>query len=193
MLEKLEQYALEHNVPIMQKEGIEWFKQFIKSHQITSVIEIGSAIGYSTLSLKSIHDDLIIDTIERDDTMYMQAKENLKGQVGICLHHDDALMMDLTKLQLTTYDLLFIDGAKGQYQRFFERFEPLIKVNGWIVVDNIDFHGMTLNPDRIKNRNTRQLVRKINNFRQWLENHEHYTVHYYPIGDGLLVARKETV
>lgn len=190
MLEQLEHYASLHDVPIMQKEGIEWFKTFIKEHNINSVIEIGTAIGYSAMQMKEANAKLYIDTIERDETMYAQASHNLKDLQDIQVHHSDALEFDLRLLQCRHYDLLFIDGAKSQYQRFLERYEHLIHVGGYIVVDNIDFHGMTQNPDQIKNRNTRQLVKKINRFKTWLEDNKHYDVHYLPLGDGILVAKK---
>ena len=88
-------------------------------------------------------------------------------------------------------DCLFIDAAKAQYQKFFEKYVSFVKKNGIIIVDNLDFHGMIFDIDHIKNRNTKQLVKKIKRFKDWIFNHNDYDVDYYPIGDGICVIRRK--
>ena len=72
-----------------------------------------------------------------------------------------ALEFDCNSLVLKKYDCLFIDAAKAQYQKFFEKYIGLIKEDGVCIVDNLDFHGMIFDIENIKNRNTKQLVKKI--------------------------------
>ncbi|MEG0452502.1 MAG: O-methyltransferase, partial [Coprobacillus sp.] len=68
----------------------------------------------------------------------------------------------------------------------------LVKENGMIIVDNLDFHGMIFDIDNIKNRNTKQLVKKIKRFKDWIFNHDEYNVEYYQIGDGIcIITRKD--
>ena len=49
MLEQIEQYAKQCNIPIMQKEGIDFLTSFIKKNNIKTILEIGTAIGYSEI------------------------------------------------------------------------------------------------------------------------------------------------
>ena len=84
----------------------------------------------------------------------------------------------------------FIDAAKAQYQKFFEKYIGLIKEDGVCIVDNLDFHGMIFDIENIKNRNTKQLVKKIKRFKDWIFNNDEYDVTYYHVGDGICVIRK---
>ena len=192
--DQIEQDALKRNIPIMQKEGILFLISQLYEIKATSCLEIGSAIGYSSMMMVTHVDDLKIDTIELNEERYQEAVHNihkyhLDSQISI--YHDDALTFDTTKLHYGPYDCLFIDAAKAQYQKFFEKYVSFVKKNGIIIVDNLDFHGMIFDIDHIKNRNTKQLVKKIKRFKDWIFNHNDYDVDYYPIGDGICVIRRK--
>ena len=60
-----------------------------------------------------------------------------------------------------------------------------------IIVDNLDFHGMIFDIDHIKNRNTKQLVKKIKRFKDWIFHHEDYDVNYYQVGDGICIIKRK--
>ncbi len=139
-------------------------------------------------------DGLKVDTIELNNERYQEAVMNIKErhlENDISIYHDDALIFDPQYLQYQPYDCLFIDAAKAQYQKFFEKYVPFVKDNGIIIVDNLDFHGMIFDIDHIKNRNTKQLVKKIKRFKDWIFNHNDYQVHYYAIGDGICVIKRK--
>ena len=114
---------------------------------------------------------------------------NLNNQ--ITLHLADALEFDESLLKHAPYDLLFIDAAKAQYQKFFEKYVGYVKEDGIILVDNLDFHGMIFDIEHINNRNTKQLVKKIKRFKEWILNNENYESEYYPVGDGIVLIRKK--
>jgi len=97
----------------------------------------------------------------------------------VIIHLADALEFQPTK----HYDLLFIDGAKAQYQKFYDRYKSFVDI---VIVDNLDFHGMVDHVEDIKNRNTRNLVKKIILFRSTLEADPTITINYYQRGDGIL-------
>lgn len=191
---ELEKEALKNNIPIMQKEGLAFMiEQLISSHA-SSLLEIGSAVGYSSLMLAKNVEGLNIETIELDDVRFKQAKENVTFyhmNSQITLYHDDALTFDVSCLKNAPYDCLFIDAAKAQYQKFFEKYITFLKDDGFVIVDNLDFHGMVFDIEHIKNRNTRQLCRKIKRFKEWMLNNEDYISTYYPIGDGIVLIRKK--
>lgn len=192
--DEIEKHALERNIPVMQKEGILFLIEKLKEKKAKSCLEIGSAIGYSSLMMVSNVENLKIDTIELNEERYQEAVHNIYQyhyENDIEIYLDDALTFDCQKLKYQKYDCLFIDAAKAQYQKFFEKYVPYVKDDGMIIVDNLDFHGMIFDIDHIKNRNTKQLVKKIKRFKDWIFNHEDYDVHYYAIGDGICVIKRK--
>ena len=194
VLEKLREKAIADNIPIMQTEGLTFMCDKLNECQASSVLEIGSAIGYSAIYMASHVEGLKIDTIERDEVRHLQAKQNVSDfnlNDRITLHFADALEFDESLLKHAPYDLLFIDAAKAQYQKFFEKYVGYVKDDGMILVDNLDFHGMIFDIERINNRNTKQLVKKIKRFKEWILNNENYESEYYPVGDGIVLIRKK--
>lgn len=192
--EEIEEDALKRNIPVMQKEGILFLISQLNEIHASSCLEIGTAIGYSSMMMVTHVENLKVDTIELNDDRYQEAVKNINMRNlndRIEVYHDDALTFDENQLKYAPYDCLFIDAAKAQYQKFFEKYVPLVKKNGIIIVDNLDFHGMIFDIDHIKNRNTKQLVKKIKRFKDWIFQHEDYDVDYYAVGDGVCVIRRK--
>ena len=187
-LEEMEKYAKEHSVPIMEKEGIEFLTKYIKDNNVKSILEIGAAIGYSAIKMASISDDIKVTTIERDSFRYNEAVKNieynnLNDRINIIL--GDALEEEIAG----SYDLIFIDAAKAQSIKFFEKYSPLLNDKGTIITDNINFHGLTFSDSPAPTRNLRQLTRKIKTYLEFLENNKEYDSKYINIGDGVIVSK----
>ena len=186
---EMEEYAREHNVPIMEKEGIAFLMKYIKQNDIKNVLEIGSAIGYSAILMASSSSEVKITTIERDETNYMECLKNVKkcgfeGKINVVFQ--DALEVNLT--EGTKYDLIFIDAAKGQYKRFFEKYQYFLAPNGAIVTDNLKFHGYVGKSAKIESKNLRQLVSKIEGYIEFLKTNEEFDTTFYDVGDGVSVS-----
>ena len=185
---EMEQYAAEYNVPIIEKESIAFIMKFIKSNNVKEILEIGSAIGYSSILMATVSDDIKITTIERDETRYMECLKNVKKcnmQDRINVVYQDALEVNLSGV---AYDLIFIDAAKGQYTKFFEKYKYFLKPGGVIISDNLKFHGHVGNRENIANRNLKQLVGKIENYIDFLKENEEFETKFYDVGDGLSVS-----
>ena len=75
---EMEEYAKINNIPIMQKDGIDFLTQYIKEHNIKSILEIGSAIGYSAIKMALVDSDITVTTVERDEIRYNEAIKNIK-------------------------------------------------------------------------------------------------------------------
>lgn len=184
----LEIYAKENNVPIIQKDGLNFLIEYIKQKNVKTILEIGTAIGYSSINMALVSDDIQITTIERNEKMYKQAIENIKDfnlENRINVIYGDALD---TVVQ-DKYDLIFIDAAKAQYIKFFEKYKQNLQMNGTIITDNLNFHGLALHPEEIHSKNLKALVRKINNYKDFLINNKKFNTTFYEIGDGIAVSK----
>ena len=189
-LEEIENYAHLNNIPIMEKEGIEFLTEYIKKNKVTKILEIGSAIGYSAIKMALVNKNIHITTVERDEERYEEAVKNIKK-----MHLEkqiDIRNMDAFDLYLfDKYDLIFIDAAKAQYIKFFEKFKKNLDRNGVIVTDNINFHGLVNATEEIKSRNVRALVRKINAYITFLKENEEFETTFYEIGDGVAISKRK--
>ena len=190
LFRSMREYAEENNVPIMTDEGMNYLLNFIIKNHVKRVLEIGTAIGYSAIMMCSVDPELTVTTIERDEKRYLDAIRNIKSarlEDRIQLIYQDALEVKLED----EFDLIFIDAAKAQNQNFFERFENNLSSRGAVITDNMSFHGMVeKNPEEIESRNVRQLVRKVNAYKEFLENHPRFHTEFYEIGDGLAVSER---
>ncbi len=184
----IENYAKENNIPIMQKDGIEFLTNYIKEHNVKEILEIGCAIGYSAIRMCLVRDDISVVTVERDESRYKEAIKNIKEfnlEKRINVIFDDAFNVDLSD----KFDLIFIDAAKSQYIKFFEKFKNNLLNNGVIVSDNLDFHGLVHKDlNQIESRNVRGIVRKLNNYIEFLNTNKEFKTDFYSIGDGIGIS-----
>lgn len=183
----IEEYAEKENVPIMKKDSIDYLLEFIRKNNIKDVLEIGSAIGYSALKISTTGAN--VTTIERDEERYKIAVENInksnyKNQINIIL--SDALDVNIPK----KYDLIFIDAAKGKNKEFIDKFKKNLKTNGFIIIDNMDFHGLVGKSSEIKKRRLRSLIRKIESFIEYMEDQTEFKVSKINVGDGLYLLER---
>lgn len=190
-IRRLEEYAKENNVPIMLKDGIEFLTNYIKENNVKRVLEIGSAIGYSAIRMALVDESIKVTTIERDTSRFNEAVKNIKefnleNQIEII--NADALEYTTDK----QFDLIFIDAAKAQYIKFFEKYKINLKQDGTIISDNLDFHGLVKNPELTSNRNTKQLVRKINTYIEFLKENKEFKTEFISLGDGIGISKRQS-
>lgn len=187
-ISRIKEYAKNENIPIMQDDGIEFLTKFIVKFKINTVLEIGTAIGYSAIQMALSNPNLKIVTIERDEQRYLEALKNVKKlqlEDRITLIFKDALDTVIED----KFDLVFIDAAKSQSINFFERYEKNLEDNGFIITDNLNFHGYVFKKEEeIKSKNLRALVRKIKEYHKYLEDNKKFDTKFYDIGDGISVS-----
>ena len=190
-IKEMERYAEANNVPIIERDSIEFVNKYILMNGVKKILEIGTAIGYSAILMANASEDVEITTIERDEKRYREAVKNV-NKVGldkrIEIVFNDALEVNLAGFK---YDLIFIDAAKGQYIKFFEKFENYLNPGGIIITDNLKFHGLVQNKEKIESRNVRGLVTKIEKYIEFLKGNEEFVTRFYDIGDGLSVSFKK--
>lgn len=186
LISDMERFAKKENVPIMQKESLNYLISFIKQHDIKSVLEVGTAIGYSTILIKEVVNN--ITSIERDEERYNIAVKNveLSNLNNITLIKADALDITITD----KFDLIFIDAAKGKNKEFLDKFKSNLNENGYIIIDNMDFHGLVGKSKTIEKRRLRSLVKKIENFIKYMEEQTEFKVTKIDKGDGLYLLER---
>ena len=185
-------YAIKNNVPIITDDGLLCLLNIIKLSKSKSILEVGTAIAYCAMHMADISDDMHIDTIERKKDMYNIALENVKKanmQDKINLIYGDALEVEFDENK--KYDLIFIDAAKSQYIKFFEKYEKHLSENGIIVSDNLLFHGLIEHETAEVGKDLRAMLRKIRNYNDWLKNNDKYDTTFLRIGDGMAISIKK--
>ena len=188
-MEELELYAKENNIPIMQKDGILYLCDYIKENNIKNILEIGSAIGYSSIMMASVSSDIKVTTIERDKDRYEIAisnikKYNLVDRINII--YGDACDVEVEG----NYDLIFIDAAKGKNTYFFEKFKNNLNKDGVIITDNLSFHGLVEDNSLIRTKNQKGIVNKIKSYIEFLDNNEEFNTTYIEVGDTISISKR---
>ena len=185
--QKLREYAILNHVPVIKDDGLMFLKQVILLSKAKKILEIGTAIGYSSIFMSKIAES--VTTIERDEEMYNLAIENIKneGVNNINVIFGDALEQ-FDKLKNEKFDLIFIDAAKGQYKKFFEIYTPLLSENGVVVCDNMMFHDSIKMDVSEMSRSLRGLVNKLKIFTDFLIDNKDFDTTIYEVGDGMALS-----
>ena len=141
LIRDMERYAEANNVPIIERDSIEFINKYIKLNNVKKILEIGTAIGYSAIMMAKENPEIEVVTIERDDKRYREAVKNIKNcgldqQIEVVFN--DALDVNLSGYK---FDLIFIDAAKSSYIKYFDKFKYYLNEQGVIISDNLKFHG----------------------------------------------------
>lgn len=191
VLREIEIYADKNHIPIVHKEVGVLLQIITKSVNVKKVLEIGTAIAYSTLLFsEAMGEDGYITTIERNEKMISLAKENIKkaGKTkNIQLIEGDATIV-LKQLK-DKYDLIFLDGAKGHYKYFLDESMNLLNSGGIFVSDNILYKGM-IATDKLVVRRKKTIVNRMREYLRYICNHPQLDTSIIPIGDGLAISYK---
>ena len=129
-------------------------------------------------------------TIENDEKMYQEAIKNISDfglDKRITVIYADALNINIEE----KFNMIFIDGAKGQYIKFFEKYQNNLKRKGVIVTDNMNFYGLVKRKDPILSKSLNSLVNKIRDYRNFLEKNPNFTTKFYDVGDGIAISIKK--
>lgn len=185
MIQHIKTHALQHNIPIITDDVADILTYIIQTYQFKNVLEIGTATSYSAHVMAQAGAEVF--SIERNKERFDIAqafveKSHLKSKIHLI--YDDALTYACPN---QTFDLIFIDAAKSQYINFFNKYEQYLHPLGMIVVDNIYFHH--LEPSQVK-RHTRQLLKKLEKFKVFIQSHEHYVSKIMSYGDGISISYK---
>ena len=188
LLKELEIEATRDQVPIIRGPERELLLQAAEKAHPKRILEVGTAIGYSTLLLASHFPEATIDTLEIDPVRHERALDVMK-QAGyekrVHCHLGDAA--ELLPQMEGPYDFLYLDGPKGQYLRQLQVIEPKLTNTAVIAADNVLFRGLVQSKDPVPHR-YRTLVMRLREYISYVS--EKYHTHIYVEGDGLSVSAK---
>ena len=186
---EIKQKALDDRVPIMEDEGMDYLCRFLQENKVRTLLEVGTAVGYSSIMMAHCNPELRILTIEQDEERYTEAVYNIKR----CHMEDriDAVCTNAREYDTDEmFDVIFLDGPKAHNQRLFERYEKNLNPGGYFIIDDVWFHGFIDNPELMRSKRLKKLVSKLKQFTDNMMNNSDYECTYLKIGDGVLIARR---
>lgn len=182
-------YAMINNVPILRESEVHLFEELLSLYQPTSVLEIGTAIGYSTLLMarqmgEAGHITSIeLDTVRHEMAKYYIGQSDYKDNVYLLNGDANEILVNLKG----EYDLVFLDGPKGQYLKQLELIMPLLKEGAVVLADNVLFRGY-VRGDKEPPRRFKTITKRLQEYLNFVENKELFNTTIYPLGDGMSVS-----
>lgn len=192
LLLTIEDYALKHHISIVEPEIGQLLNFLIHLTKPKKVLEIGTAIGYSTIWMaRALDDEGMITTIELLPQRFLMALENFKkAQVDSKIKSINADAREVVHQLDDTFDFIFLDAAKGQYPEFLKLTDKLLKPGGLLVADNVLLNGWVIDlnyPERRK----KTMVNKMRSFLEALKDNENFVSTIIPLGDGISLIWKK--
>ena len=185
--------ALEESyAPIVQKSTEQLIVTLLKLIKPKRVLEVGTAVGYSAILMAdNLPDDSTIVTIERYkkhadiavDNVFASGYEKkikvIEGEAAEVLHWLDC-----------SFDFIFLDAAKGQYIEFLPDILRLLKSGGVLLSDNILYHGMVEDEEKVERRKI-TIVKRLHMYLEEIMSNKELTTSIIPIGDGVALSVKK--
>ncbi len=190
-LEKVKQKALEEHIPIIMDDTLEVIADILSQIKPKKILEIGTAVGYSAMCFsKYLQDNGWIDTIEREKERIEEAKKNIQ-KVGIenKIHIWEGDAVEILPTMQETYDMVFIDAAKGKYPFFLKEALRMLSPQGIILADNVLYKGYVMG-DYNKHKQ-RTAVRNLREYISEVTQNPDLETQILEVGDGLAISRRK--
>ena len=183
-------YGKENKVPITLDDTLLFLIQTINENKSKQILEIGTAIGFGSISIATNTDCVHIDTLEIDVERFNIANENITKhnlQNKISTHLTDA--MEYLKNCTKKYDFIYLDGPKGQYINYLPYLINILNKGGIIFADNLNFHGMVTGEIPVT-RGCRAMIKGLKNYIAEISNNAMLQTEIYTnIGDGVGISK----
>ena len=191
---KLKEYAKEHDVPIIRDETRDFLRLAIKMKKPENILEIGTAIAYSTLIMHRACKDARIVTIEDFERRIVAARSNIDkyfDKSKIELIESDAGIYLKENTEKEIFDFVFLDAAKGQYINWLDDIKRLMKRNAILIADNIFKDGEILESKFLIKKRDRTIYKRMREFLNSITNDKDLETYIFDIGDGISVSIKK--
>ena len=188
-LQEIEREALDDGVPIIKRPTQNLIRFILRHANIKKVLEVGTAVGFSSIFMTEyMGQDSKVITIENMESRIIKAHENIKKsgkEYQIQVIEGDATV-ELSKIE-GSFDMIFIDAAKGKYPIFLKEAIRMLKKDGIILADNILYKGYTLS--NYNKHKQRTAVRGLREYLKLLEENKDLETEILEIGDGLAISK----
>lgn len=192
-LDEIEKFALETEVPIIRKSMQSFLRFLLTMQKPMKILEVGTAIGFSALLMSEYAPEgCEITTIEKYEPRIPIARENFKKagrEESITLLEGDAA--EILKELTGSYDLIFMDAAKGQYIHFMPDILRLLKEGGLLVSDNVLQDGDVIESRFAVTRRNRTIHARMREYLYELTHHPLLETCILPVGDGITLSVKK--
>lgn len=192
-LDNLERRALQDDVPIIRQDMQSFLKVLLAIHQPKKILEVGTAVGFSAILMaENTAEDCTITTIEKYEKRIPEARKNFADadlEERITLIEGDALevMQGLNE----TYDMIFMDAAKGQYINFLPDALRLLRKGGVLISDNVLQDGDIIESHYAVERRNRTIYKRMREYLYVLKHTEGLLTSIIPTGDGAAITVKQ--
>ncbi|PWL98284.1 MAG: O-methyltransferase [Selenomonadales bacterium] len=176
--------------PCLPPESAQLLKLLARILQPERILEIGTNIGSSGIELLKAAPEARLYTIEMDELKAQTARRNfaaagMADRAEIYLGRAEDILPYITG----SYQIILLDGPKGQYASFASMLLPVLARGGLLICDNVLFRGMLSGDRRVRPRK-RTLVKKLDMFLRDLSADSRLMTSILPIGDGISVSLK---
>ena len=191
-LPELESRALADRVPIIRRDMQSFMRMLLAVKQPKRILEVGTVVGFSTLLMCEYGpEDLEIVTIENYEKRIPIAKENFRRagrEAQITLLEGDAGQI-LKELE-DSFDMIFMDAAKGQYLNWLPLLLDLMPVGAVLISDNVLQDGDVVQSRFAVQRRNRTIHSRMREYLYELKNMEEFETAVIPIGDGVTISTR---
>lgn len=180
-------------VPIILKETEVFLTSVLALKRPVKILEIGTAIGYSSLYFTAVCPDAEVYTIEKDEAAFEAAKHNIKAagkedRIHCYIGDGQEQIEKIAENGIRDFDFIFIDAAKSHYKRFLEAALTVAAPEALIVSDNILQKGMTASEDYDTYKKHKTNIRKMREYVEYISNSRELNTSLMSIGDGVAVS-----
>ena len=193
LLDSIEEEAVRGRVPIIRKETAALLKTLVAMKRPENILEVGTAVGYSALLMSRVMpEDCHITTIEKYEKRIPIARENFDKygrEDKITLLEGDAT--EILKELDGTYDVIFMDAAKGQYINFLPDILRLLSPGGLLISDNVLQDGDIIESRFAVTRRNRTIHARMREYLYELKHHPELETVILPVGDGVTLSTKK--
>lgn len=189
LLLALEKKAAERFIPIIKPQVGQFLQILIKIKKPGRILEVGTAIGYSTIWMARAAGPAVeIVSIEINEERAAEARENFRsGRVEEQINLKIGDAREIIPFLRRKFELVLLDGAKGQYLDYLEPVMEILSPGGVIVADNVLYHGEVLDQQRVKHKR-RTMVNHLREYLRVVANHPLLESSIIPIGDGIALS-----
>ncbi|NLG89752.1 MAG: O-methyltransferase [Clostridiaceae bacterium] len=188
----MKEYAESRHIPIVVPETARFIEMICAIAKPRRVLEIGTAIGFSSIIIaKALDSECIIDTVEVDADMASTAAFYIrKAGLDKVIRIINGEALDVLQCLDKPYDLIFLDAAKGQYPQFLPHCLRLINVNGILLSDNVLYGGLVAKHGTVEHKH-RTIANRLREYLEELFSADNLITTVVPIGDGIAVSYRK--